>query len=141
MQLSGDVRLVMKRKGYTMVELMIVILIVSILSAVAVPVLRGRINAAKWTEGRTMAGTIAVGIRSYIAGTGNTGVWDERTLRYDMLGFREDDFNGAYFSKEDFAWQVEFTGGYLTYTVIVKKPPGITSPAQMTLDYKGNWGE
>jgi len=137
----GDNRLMLKRKGYTMVELMIVILIVSILSAVAVPILRGRINAAKWTEGRTMAGTIAVAIRTYIAGTGNTGVWDENTLTYTLLGFKEDDFNGSYFSKDNFRWQVEYTGGYLTYKVTVTKPDGVTSPAQMTLDYKGNWGQ
>jgi general secretion pathway protein G len=40
-----------KAKGFTLVELMVVILIVSILAAVAIPILRGRIDAAKWSEG------------------------------------------------------------------------------------------
>ena len=45
-----------KVKGFTLVELMVVILIVSILAAVAIPILSGRIDAAKWSEGKVNDG-------------------------------------------------------------------------------------
>ena len=47
-----------EEKGFTLIELMVVILIVAILAAVAIPILRGRIQAAKWSEGAAIAGTI-----------------------------------------------------------------------------------
>ena len=61
------------RKGFTLIELMVVILIVGILASVAVPMLRGRIDAAKWSEGKAMIGSIATAIRSYNAEKGPTG--------------------------------------------------------------------
>ena len=54
--------------GYSLVELVIVILIVMILAAIATPLLRGKIDAAKWTEGKMLAGIIAVAIRTWAVG-------------------------------------------------------------------------
>lgn len=129
------------RRAYTLVELMIVILIVSILSAISVPLLRGHISAAKWAEGKTMAGTIAVAIRTYIAGTGIIGSWNQVSLNYEKLGFRAGDFNGTYFSKDDFEWTVTYDGSFLDYTIIINRPVGIGSPERITLGSNGNWGE
>ena len=58
------------RKGFTLVELMIVILIVAILAAVAIPLMTGRIDAAKWSEAKAAMGTIATGVRAYYAENG-----------------------------------------------------------------------
>ncbi len=60
------------RKGFTLIELMVVILIVGILAAVAVPIMRGRIDSAKWSEGNASAGAIRTSIRAYIAEKGPT---------------------------------------------------------------------
>jgi len=56
-----------RNKGFTLIELMVVILIVAILAAVIIPMLRARIDAAKWSEGRAGMGTIATAARAYWA--------------------------------------------------------------------------
>ncbi|MHC4256011.1 MAG: pilin [Planctomycetota bacterium] len=58
------------RKGFTLIELMVVILIVGILAAVAVPIMRGRIDSAKWSEGNAAAGAVKSAVRAYIAEKG-----------------------------------------------------------------------
>ena len=58
-------------KGFTMVELMVVVLIVGILAAVAVPLMSGRIDSSKWSEAKAAMGTIASSMRSYAAEKGS----------------------------------------------------------------------
>ncbi len=58
-------------KAFTMVELMVVVLIVGILAAVAVPMMTGRIDSAKWSEAKSAMGTIASALRSYAAEQGS----------------------------------------------------------------------
>jgi type IV pilus assembly protein PilA len=97
-----------KAKGFTLVELMVVILIVSILAAVAIPLMRGRIDAAKWSEGKAMMGTIATGIRAYQAEKGPTGTAPTTLVQ---LGFVAGDFDGTYFSEACFSYSVTDMGG------------------------------
>ena len=39
-----------KKRVFTIIELMVIIMIVAIFTAVTVPILRGRIKQAKWSE-------------------------------------------------------------------------------------------
>ncbi len=97
----------MSKKGFTLVELMVVILIVAILAAVAIPIMRGRVDAAKWSEGKAMMGTIATAIRAYAAEV-DKNIADlallvtGSDLFHRSLGFRTNDLDGTYFEEQDF---------------------------------------
>jgi prepilin-type N-terminal cleavage/methylation domain-containing protein len=102
------------RKGFTLIELMVVILIIGILAAVAVPLMRGRINRAKWSEANAGCGTIWTAVRAYIAEKGpaytaysadlvgavtNTGPGSVGA----NLGFSTNDLDGQYFAPVDYS--------------------------------------
>jgi prepilin-type N-terminal cleavage/methylation domain-containing protein len=130
------------RKGFTLIELMVVILIVGILAAVAIPLMRGRIDSAKWSEGKAMMGTIGTAIRAYAAEKGASAVLYGPDLPdAASLGFGTNDLVGTYFTTGSFSW----TTGYatevagLTFTITADAPAGITTPAQVTLDQAGAW--
>jgi len=72
-----------------------VILIVAILGVVALPVYRGKVDNAKWSEGRAAAGTIATAIRAYISEKGSAAI-ETPDFQTD-LGFGADELNGTYF--------------------------------------------
>jgi type IV pilus assembly protein PilA len=132
-----------KMKGFTLVELMVVILIVSILAAVAIPILRGRIDAAKWSEGKAMMGTIATAIRAYHAEKGPTGTEPTAIVGSGdtELGFTAADLTGTYFTSADFAMS-DLDMDPLTFTITctpATDPDRPTTPPSWTLDQDGEW--
>lgn len=109
-----------RRKGFTLIELMVVVLIVSILAAVAIPILRGRLEAAKWSEGKATMGSIATAIRAYHAEKGPTGL-APTTLGTGTtgLGFNTgagEDLDGTYFTAACYTFLVTSMDP-LTFTV------------------------
>ena len=111
------------RKGFTLVELMVVILIVGILAAVAIPLMQGRIDKAKWSEANATAGTIRTAIRAYSAETSvataallvgsNLGV----AATQAALGFGVNDCEGTYFESNDYVITAVSATGIATITV------------------------
>jgi type IV pilus assembly protein PilA len=125
------------RKGFTLIELMVVILIVGILAAVSIPLMRGRIDSAKWSEGKGMMGTIATSIRAYVAEKGSSYV---KSPSLTQLGFSASDLDGTYFKIANFSWAIT-DDDPITYTITATAPTGITSPATVTLDQAGTFTE
>ena len=136
------VRIISKKRGFTLVELMVVILIVSILAAVAVPIMRGRIDAAKWSEGKAMAGTLATSIRAYAAEKGAAGTYGADSPSLAVLGFNASDLTGTYFDRSLYSWDDatwDATAQAPTFTISITAPSGITTPATVTLTQAGVW--
>jgi prepilin-type N-terminal cleavage/methylation domain-containing protein len=127
------------RKGFTLIELMVVILIVGILAAVAVPIMRGRIDSAKWSEGKAMMGSLGTAIRAYAAEQGSVG-YANPTLA--QLGFSNADLTGTYFAVGNYSWTSTYAGGpppVLLFTITATAGTGITSPASFELTQAGAW--
>ena len=130
------------KKGFTLIELMVVIIIVGILAAVAIPIMQGRIDSAKWSEGRAITGIISRALRAHVAEKGNNFT-PVPTLT--ELGFDPGDLNGTYFSggesgTNDFSWIIN-SNDPIDYLVIAIAPAGVNSPSQITLNHAGNFTE
>ena len=132
-----------KRTGFTLIELMIVVLIVAVLAAVLVPFMRARVEAAKWSEGKSGAGTIASAMRAYSAEQGIDGVYDN-TLVTRL--FKASDLKGKYFeigdySLSDVSYDETRVDYPLQYTITVARPIATWKVTSYELDYAGVWTE
>ena len=135
------------RKGFTLIELMVVIFIVGILAAVAIPIMRGRIDSAKWSEGKAAAGSIRTAARAYIAEKGNSYDFAANDSLAD-LGFIAGDLDGKYFNDNDYSIvmtnDVGVPPGPPTYLITVtadavERPEAPAAPAAITLDDTGTF--
>jgi prepilin-type N-terminal cleavage/methylation domain-containing protein len=132
------------KSGFTLIELMIVIFIVGILSSVAIPLMRGRVDASKWTEGKSMAGTIRSAIRALHADLGLN--YDYSTITtLSQLGFSDNDLDGKFFKHGDFVFSIT-NGNPLEYTITATTNPATSpeapaAPGGMTLDQDGTFIE
>jgi type IV pilus assembly protein PilA len=118
----GEIRM-KSRKGFTLVELMVVVVIVALLAALLIPMLTARIEAARWSEGKAGAGTIATALRAYVIERAEL----EPTLTVGNIQIQDfmnlADLHGKYFQASDYALS------NVTYT------PSTTDPAGYVLTY------
>jgi len=115
------------RKGFTLIELMVVILIVGILAAVAVPILRGRIEQAKWSEAAATAGAIKTAVRAYYAENPTVaGAWANQAVAgvATTLGFSAGDLTGRYFTQANFT--ITSVDGDGNAVIAVAAPAGLS---------------
>ena len=130
------------KKGFTLIELMVVIIIVGILAAVAIPIMQGRIDSARWSEGRAIMGIIARALRTHV-GEKNNAFTPVPTLT--ELGFESGDLEGTYFSggesgTNDFSWVIN-SNNPINFLITATAPAGVNSPSQITLNHAGIFTE
>lgn len=132
----------MKRgKGFTLIELMVIIVTVAILASVATPIIRGRIGAAKWTEGKAIMGSIACALRVHIAQEGSdfTPTPTMAQLGYSLTGFHCTYFKDGESGEGNFFWVIN-DDDPIDFLITATAPPGI-SPRMMTLNHLGEYIE
>ncbi len=141
------------KKGLTLIELMVVILIVGVLAAILIPLLTARLESARWSEGKSGCGTIATAIRAMFAEEGDD--FDPTATIADYVNAT--DMYGKYFQLSDYSFSAdpavvvfgEGEVGYpVTFTIMVsapgESPDGTTynwDVASWELTHEGIWSK
>jgi len=128
----------LKPNGFTLIELMVVILIVGVLAAAAVPLMRGRIDRSKWTEANATAGAIRNAVKVYFIETGNTvtGSLDNTSVQ-QALGIQSGDLTGSYFTASDYVIDSVSVDGIAVITVTGSQSNAPSGSKTLTLS--GTW--
>lgn len=130
-------------RGFTLLELMVVILIVAILASVLSPTFYRRVNSARWSEGMAGAGAIATALRTYCVQqeADLTLAIDGATLGgFALIGLLDADLKGKYFDAADYDATVSYTRstGALSYVITINNPGNLTG-GPITLNQVGEW--
>jgi len=133
------------KKGFTLIELMVVVLIVAVLAAVLVPLMTARLESARWSEGKAGVGTIATAVRATYAEEGVD--FSESSTISDYVNTA--DMYGKFFQIGDYSFEEgpdlvegfdEESEGYPVTFIIRVTAPGGESPDGKTYTWKvSNW--
>ena len=131
----------MKKQGFTLIELMVVIVIMGILAAVAVPKLFGMIAKSKASEVGPAAGTYVKLQDAYASETGAAGSW--KLIGYIAPGAK-DQSNDKKYSTNVFDYTDEFSGAKDNTTMVgnLSKNDGWKAEAKTALNdcgIKSTW--
>jgi prepilin-type N-terminal cleavage/methylation domain-containing protein len=137
---NGSVKL----RAFTLIEVTLVVFIAAILAAVTIPVLRGRVDSAKWTEANAMADTIRTAVAAYACqtsvATAQTNLVGNNLSNSSVqaaLGFQPADLTGKYFVPGDYKIsQINSKG---TAEIIVTSSQPQAPAGTKTLGLDGTW--
>ncbi len=126
-------KLFRNQKGFTLVELMIVVVIVGILAAVAIPMYRGSVDRAKASEAVAALGSIRSAMRVYYGEHATyinaSFTANAEVTNGDVLDITEPDLLGRYFSKDCYTFANATAGIAPTDTTFSIKCLGSASTA------------
>jgi len=124
----------LNRKGFTLIELMVVVIIVGILATVAIPIYRANVRKAAASEGTALLGTVLTSQKVYYA-ENNTYTPTSGDLNVDTTG-------NKYFTAYSLS-SVGATGWTATTTSSIGAADGVTvsmvytNAAGATISYLG----
>ena len=128
------------RKGFTLIELMVVVLIVAVLAALVVPLLLSRVEKARYSEGKAIASQIATAVRTYAVET-EGAVSPAPTLTTD-LGFLSNELDAKWFLQGGMSVSgvsVSTTTGLMSYTItLIPAVPAKLSKGSLVLTCLNN---
>lgn len=136
--MTASIKMKNKRTAFTLIEVMVVILIISVLAAASVSILRGKVDNAKWAEANTAAGMIRTAVKVHytegeVAITGSLS--DIAVL--NALSIGAGDLTGTYFVASDYRIDSVDSAGTATVTVTSSLPNA--PPGSKTLYPNGDW--
>jgi len=132
----------LRRKGFSIIEFLVVVLIVGILAAILIPTMRGRRDQAKWAEGRATAEMLAGALKGYAVKNGNDGTYGEGQPSLSAMDYSAGNLTGKYFDYTNFTWTTSYDDERepkLKYTITVSAPKGVLRPSGMAMDDTGQW--
>jgi general secretion pathway protein G len=88
------------KKGFTLVELIVVVIIVGILASVAIPMMSGNIDKAKKSEAMAALGSYRTAFRMYQAEFGSAPTTKAAMNTY----VKDTDVDGKYFKSGDYTY-------------------------------------
>ncbi|RKY30911.1 MAG: hypothetical protein DRP74_06005 [Candidatus Omnitrophota bacterium] len=128
------------RKGFTLLELIIVVIIIGVLSSLAIPRFLNAVEKAKAAKAKNAMVLIAKAAKMYAAESdanvypsindGNFSATDGSGLGH-LIEMVEID--------NDSDWDYTLTGGDDTYTIEAKRKTGRFADSTITLDQDGKW--
>ncbi len=127
-----------RKRAFTLMELLVVILVIGVLAAASIPIMRGKIDEAKWTEAKAAAGTIRRAEKIYYTQTGKTVKGRLSAVKVlEALNLEAADLTGTYFVAKDYRiTQVDADGNA---RIRIKGSQENAPKGKKFLEFNGDW--